>query len=115
MTNPALEAFGRLLMTYVRDKAIEESDKLIDGRMKGETAQKAAKLLSDCTEHERTIIKAIVPEIVDTALHHLLWTIERTESVSLSLDGGPELRELSDGLTGDFHIWKERYSRQRSF
>jgi len=115
MDTTPLDEFGRLLMTKVRDKAIDEWDAMIDGRMKGDTAKKVGKDLKSFSEEERAILKRLVPEIVDTALHHLMWTLEQHDEVSLRMGTGPELRSISDGLTGDLETWKERYSKQRVY
>lgn len=115
MGPPSWDAFGKLLMERVRDKAIEEWNSLIEGRMKGDTAKRIHEDLQAFSVEQRKVLQELIPEIVDATLHHLMWTIEQREEVSLRMAGGPELRTVSDGLAGDLEIWKERYSQQRSY
>jgi hypothetical protein len=115
MADPALEEFGNILMKRVRDESIEQWDGLIAGKLKGNTAARVKELLANCTDEQREVLKTLVPAIIDTTLHHLLWTIEQEKAVCLSMRGSPQLRDLSDGLPGDFVDWKTRYSKQRDF
>ena len=61
-------------------------------------------------------IEGLLPEIVETVLHHLLWTLEQVEDVNISvhLPNGvvPSLREVSDGLAGELYDWIPRFSSQ---
>ncbi|HEX5745173.1 MAG TPA: hypothetical protein VFZ09_02955 [Archangium sp.] len=102
-------------MTRVRDESIEQWDGLIAGQLKGNTAARVNELLAGWSDEQRAVLNALVPAIVDTTLHHLLWTIEQEETVSLSMIEGPQLRDVSDGLAGDLIGWKKRYSKQRDF
>jgi hypothetical protein len=115
MSNQSWEEFGKLPMEKVRDEAIEQWDMIIDGRMKGKTAERAHRDLQILSPEGRDVLTRLVPAIVDTTLHHLMWTIEQHEEVSLRMADGPELRTISDGLAGDLNLWRERFSKLRFY
>lgn len=110
----ALDRFGALLIERVRDKAIQDWAKILDGRMKGETAQGLYPYISQLEPRELALVRRLVPMIIDTALHHLLWTLEQEESVDISVRTErllvPSLRGISDGLAGELYGWILRFS-----
>jgi hypothetical protein len=116
-TKEALAHFGELLIRRVREKAILDWTKILDGRMKGETAERLRPELSRLDPGELALIERLVPQIVDTALHHLLWTLEQEESVDIAVKTSagvvPSLREVSDGLAGELYEWIPRFSKER--
>ena len=109
----ALDHFGELLIKRVREKAILDWTKILDGRMKGETAKRLRSELSRLGRGELALIERLVPQIVDTALHHLLWALEQEESVDVAVKTSsgvvPSLREVSDGLAGELYGWIPRF------
>lgn len=112
MANPAYEAldrFGTLLIKRVRAKAIQDWEKLLDGRMKGETAERLRPDLQRLDSEELALVGKLVPMIVDTALHHLLWALEQDDTVDIAVktrgENVPSLREVSDGLAGELYRW----------
>jgi hypothetical protein len=120
MSENPLDKLGELLMTRVRDKAIGDWDRILDGRMKGATAERArAELAADGGDHG-AILHRLIPRIVDTTLHHLLWTLEQERSLNLAVDAEgavvSSVREASDGLSGELYGrrgWIVRYSGER--
>jgi hypothetical protein len=119
-TNPdkeALDRFGELLVKQVRDPSVWEWREILHGRMKGVTAERLRPRLSLLNPNDRAFMEGLVPEIVDTVLHYVLWTLEQEESVDVSVKvpGGvvPSLREVSDGLAGELHDWIPRFSTER--
>jgi len=117
LTKEVLDRFGKLLMEQVRDESIEDWTYILDGSMKGETAEKFRPELSRLDSGTLALIERLVPEIVDTTLHYLLWTLDQEESVEIAVKTPagkvPSLREVSDGLAGDLYDWIPRFSKQR--
>jgi hypothetical protein len=113
----ALDKFGQLLMKRVRDQTIFEWDMIIDGRAKGVTAKHVHEMLSSFDAQQLEVLHRLVPDIVDTTLHHLLWTLEQEKSVDVAVHTAegvvPSLREVSDGLAGELYDWIPRFSQQR--
>src|SRR5262245_17681040 len=114
-----LDYFGELLMRRVRDEAIADWDMIVDGRMKDDGSKRIRSELSSRAFNKEQIdmVRWLVPKIVDTTLHHLLWTLEQEESIVIGLRGddtsAQSLREQSDGLAGDMYNWIPRFSKQR--
>lgn len=109
----ALDRFGSLLVNRVREKAIQDWTKILDGRMKGESAERLRPELSRLEPGDLALIERLVPMIVDTAMHHLLWALEQEESVDIAVKGEgatvPSIREVSDGLAGELYDWIRRF------
>ncbi len=117
MSKGALDLFGRILMTKVRDKAVVDWRKIVDGSMKGEMAEKNHDALASFSEGQRKVFLSLVPSVVDTVLHHLLWTLEQQQDVAIHIrvDGEDvqDLKEISDGLPGELYStegWIARFS-----
>lgn len=121
MSQASLDKFGELLMRKVRDEAVLSWKMMLDGRMKGEAAEKVRSIVRDFSENDKQILSQLVPGIVDTVLHHLLWMAEQELDIQLgikSADGTEDLRDISDGLPGELYSsdgWIARFSREDRF
>lgn len=118
MPRKPLDHFGKRLMASVRDETIEQWLSLIDGKLKGETAERLRPELKRMTSADRSLLRRLVPRIVDTTLHHLLWTLEGNEDITVSVtaDGEncPNIASESDGLAGEVYGpagWIARFSK----
>lgn len=116
----ALSYFGRILMEEVRDRAIRQMDMILSGHMKSESAGKTREVLRGYSEEDIEALKWLLPQVVDKALHHLLWTLERDEAINVTVSVGSKasetLREISDGLCGELYGedgWIALYSKER--
>jgi hypothetical protein len=88
---------------------------VVQGTMKDVVTKEIQKILANMHPDARKVLQMLIPAIVDTTLHHLLWTIEQEQRLGLTMDGSPQLRDVSDGLPGDYVGWKDRLSKQRQF
>lgn len=119
MNQKALDHFGDLLAKRVRDEAISDWDMILNGQMKdAESAEIAERLTKlNLSDSQRAFIIDLIPRVVDTTLHHLLWTLEQEDTVDVAVKTPegvvPSLREASDGLAGELYGWIPRFSRQR--
>jgi len=117
LDNEALDRFGELLVRRVWDPSIWEWTETLHGRMKGETAEQLRPDLSRLDRRQISFIERLLPEIIDTVLHNLLWMLEQEEDVDISvqLPNGtvPSLRDVSDGLAGELYDWIPRFSSKR--
>lgn len=118
--NP-LDIVGELLMVRVRDKSIEDWERILDGRMKGQTAEKVRQELAGTGSEVPAAVNRMVPRVVDTVLHHLLWTLEQEQAINLSIEADgtvtPSIREVSDGLSGELYGergWIVKFSQKKS-
>lgn len=120
MSDAALDKLGLLLMTHVRDKAILEWRMTIDGRMKGDLAERTRAVLGTFSPDQRGAVLSLIPDVVDTVLHHLLWTLEQTDDVRLGVRHGTgiveDVKQVSDGLPGELYSedgWIARFSQEQ--
>jgi glutamyl-tRNA reductase len=120
MSQAALDKFGELLMTRVRDEAISDWRMILDGSMKGERAQRIRKSVRQFSERDRSVVESLVPEIVDSVLHHLLYTFEQSSDVRIAVSTSTKeissLTDVSDGLAGELYSeegWISRFSKER--
>lgn len=117
MSQELLDRFGKLLMTRVRDKSITEWEKILSGQMKDAGSEVIRKQTEVFGPEQMQIFLRILPEIVDTTLHYLLWAVEQERSVDIvakDVNGvARSLREVSDGLAGELYSeqgWIARFS-----
>ena len=120
MKKNSLDVFGQLLMKYVRDETVSTWDRMIDGQLKGLTAQEVSKKTSDLSEEQLEVIKWMTPKIIDEGLHNLLFMFEECEELFLGLakEKGryEDIKEKSDGLSGELYTedgWIKRFSKER--
>jgi hypothetical protein len=120
MSKAALDLFGRLLMTKVRDEAISDWKMIVEGSMKGDLAVRVRQMLEPFSEEQRSVFIALVPEVVDTVLHHLLWTFEQEGNIRIGVTAGnhdvPSVKDVSNGLAGELPSdegWIARFSREK--
>ncbi len=108
-------------MQRVRDKAIEQWDMAMTGKMKDSSSKKFFERVSQLSEREKEMIRVLIPSVVDTTLHHLLWTLDQVDesiqiAVQTPIGNVNNLNEVSDGLAGELPTengWIGRFSNQR--
>jgi hypothetical protein len=116
MTSKFLDIFGEIIMKKVRDEAINQWEMTIQGKMKSEESQNIHNLISSSGQSE--LINDLVPKIVDTTIHHLLWALEQVEAIDVSIYSGNilvSIKEISDGLAGELYTedgWINRFSNK---
>jgi hypothetical protein len=114
----ALDQFGKVLITRVRDETIDDWERTFDGQMRGNTAIQVRHLIRGFSSDQVALLKLLVPKVVDDCIHHLLWTLEQSDKIKLSVltDSGTveDLNSVSDGLPGEMYSdegWIARFSR----
>jgi hypothetical protein len=59
-------------------------------------------------------LRRLVSTVVDITLHHVLWTFQQEEELTITVKTGEsseDLRESSiDGLEGELYDWIDKYS-----
>jgi hypothetical protein len=118
MSDKALDFFGQLLMTKVRDEAIWDWKMIISGQMKGEKSENVRRAWKWPPE-DKALFLSLLPEIVDRVLHDLLWMFEQNEHVRIAVDlpddNVENLNAISDGLAGELYSeegWIARFSKE---
>jgi hypothetical protein len=120
MSKAALDLFGQFLISRVRDEAISDWQMIVDGRMKGEMATKVCERLTLFSEEHQNVFLSLVPDVVDTVLHHLLWALEQENKIRIGVtvknQDVPSLKDISDGLAGELPTeegWIARFSKEK--
>lgn len=108
-----LNEFGKMLITEVRDWTIGSMNKMIDGTMKGTTAELIKKNISILDKEQIEVLKWLIPEIVDFSLDSMLFMFEGHPDLQLVFQG-VDLKEVSDGLSGELYTedgWIQKFSK----
>jgi hypothetical protein len=117
--NNILDYFGKILMSDVRDETITSWDMIVNGKMKGITAQQVKEKLTCFSEEQKEVLNWLIPKITDTCLHNLLVMIEQSNKVKVSVNDGQtniEVKQISDGLECELYTedgWIKRFSNER--
>jgi hypothetical protein len=116
----ALDRFGRCLVEDARDYAIYEAGRMLDGKLKGDASKCFYERVraTPFSAEQIGIIRDLIPDVVDRALHHMLWTVlGQQEWLTLGVDTDhgvvPDLKGVSDGLEGEYCEWVPRFSSER--
>jgi len=120
MSKEILEYFGKILMTEVRDRTIDQWEGNIEGRMKSKHSQEIFQKLQQLNIEEREYLKQLFSEVVDTTLHYLLTMIEENEKIEMNISNDSRksinIKQISDGLAGELYTedgWIHSFSNKR--
>jgi hypothetical protein len=112
-----LDLFGEMLMTEVRDRAINQWFGTIEGRMKSPRSREIFERFHHLKFEEEAYLKQLFTEVVDTALHFLLsFADEDKIDIILHTESCNEvnIKSISDGLAGELYSddgWISRFSK----
>ena len=103
-------------MEQVRDETISDWAMIADGRMKGERADRLRTIINSLSGGSNDLA-LLVPEIVDSVLHHVLRWMEEEDNFRIVGDVSgqvvDDLAEESDGFAGELYTdqgWIARFS-----
>lgn len=106
-------------MEKIRDEAIDDWERIFHGKMRDKESKKTFELLSTFSPEQVQFMISLFPEIIDTTLHHLLWTLEQEEDINVLVNAEENkcsnIREISDGLAGELYTedgWISRFSNK---
>lgn len=109
-----LENFGEVFIDEVRDNTIDIFEKMLDGKMKGLTAQVVHDKISDFNEQQKDTILWILSKVVDQCMHNMLFMVENHKEINI-LYNSENIANISDGLSGELYTedgWIEKYSKK---
>ena len=116
MDQESLDKFGAFLMKNLRDRAVDNHDRLAQGQYKAPKLQALQRDLAGMTEDQRRIVRACVIDALDVGLHDFLFALqERADfenDIQVMVDG-KNVAEISDGLQGEIFSedgWFARFS-----
>jgi len=108
-----LDAFGRLLMHEVRDRAIRE---LLDQLTDGGTGPLPGELLQQVSPADHPAVRNLIVKAVDQSIGNFLFFIDQMETDArfvISGQSGTSLASISDGIHVEPFMtngWIEKYS-----
>ncbi|WP_342562790.1 epimerase [Paenibacillus sp. FSL R7-0345] len=118
-----MNTFGELLINQVRDRTIEQWEKVLTGQIKSKRAvsvYEEARLKLDSPALE--MVTGLVSQIVDSTLHNFLSLCEQEEKIKIlfktyDIEKAEETNivEISDGLAGELYTedgWILKYSKK---
>ncbi|HTR40660.1 MAG TPA: hypothetical protein VMH87_03515 [Pseudomonadales bacterium] len=114
---PSLDKFGALFVRKLRDRMLDDLEKLLRGESKARNDQKFQSQLSSFTGEQKQAVRDAVDELIKAGMHDLLFAIQEEADSNGSfkiLVDGQEVAKLSDGLHGEIfgdEGWIVRFSK----
>lgn len=102
--NNLLDKFGRFIVENMRDKGIDNYDKLAKGLWKTPSLQSLQEDLKQFDENQLSIIRQCVGSSIDTAIHDFLFALQESTDLGQGIEvivDKTNIAELSDGLHGE--------------
>ena len=104
MAHPAVDKFGKLIVTRLRDNAIEHFDLLATQHYAAPGLKPLQADLASLTVEQRDIVRRCVISSIDNGLHDFLFGLveanDADDGIAVIVDG-QNIAELSDGLHGE--------------
>jgi hypothetical protein len=113
----SVDAFGRFLMTNLRDEALAYYDLLARGHWRAPELAHLQGDLGALSARQRAILRRGVVATVDHAIHHFLLDVVEQDDDGEAIRvvvGGADVATLSADLDGELYTadgWLARYSR----
>ena len=114
----ALAEFGQIVMTHLRDSAIEFCKKAAKNEWRAPSLKQLQSDLQQLTPSQRKLVQRCVVSSVDNAIHDFLFHVQEQSdnSVAPTIEirvRGKNVARLSDGLHGEAFTesgWQVLYS-----
>jgi hypothetical protein len=103
---PPLEFLGNLLMKHVRDRTIEDVDRLLQRHGNSVIAARVTEWLATFSSDDIEVVRRLIPIVVDTILHHLLVAFEQWPDVTLGVTAGSaRVDDIRTAALGDLRVF----------
>jgi hypothetical protein len=117
-SSSALDAFGSLVSTSLRDAALRRAEALVSYSLKAPSTQALQTALQAFTPQQLDTLRSVVRNSIDAGIHEFLFKLQElsgdTGSVSV-LVNDQDVANLSDGLHGEPYSAQGWYSRYSAF
>ena len=110
-----LDEFGCDVMRMVRDRSIERFEKIQLGQLRSKRAVELHGLFLLFDEAQKSAVKELVFESIDSAIFNFLFMFEENEGRRLMV-ADVDVSAVSDGLSGELFTddgWISRYSQKK--
>jgi len=110
-----LDAFGKLVMVKMRDRALDDFEMMAVGHWKAPSRRKLQGALAKLDAKQKDVVRRTVRAAVDTAIHDFLFALQEAgdaKEIAVVI-GGKDIASLSDGLQGEpfgEDGWQARFS-----
>ncbi|HKQ39082.1 MAG TPA: DUF6547 family protein [Verrucomicrobiae bacterium] len=112
-----LDKFGQFIIENLRDKAIEQNEMLLGGKLKAKNLHELQQMVAALPDKQKDLIRQVVRDLLNTAIHDFLFALQdahdRRHGIEVLVDG-ENIAEASGMLHGE-HLgdqgWIERFSR----
>ena len=117
--NPTLDKFGKFFIQNLRDRMLDDLEKILSGRH-AHAGQNVQKELSGYSEAQKQVLREVAERIITAGMHDLLFALQEESDANGSfkfLVDGQEVAKLSDGLHGELFGdtgWIVRFSKYGS-
>jgi hypothetical protein len=113
--NDGLSRFGEFLMANLRDRCIDDLDRLAAGAWRAPSVQALQADLATLSADQRALLRRCVLRVIDGGIHDLLFALqESTDQRIAVLVDGKNICDLSDAVHGEPFGpkgWQARFSR----
>jgi hypothetical protein len=115
-----LEKFGAFFIQNLRDKMLDNLERLLRGGSKAPKIQELQNKVSKFSEAQKQTVREIAEEIITDGMHDLLFAIQEEADANGAIKvlvDGQEVAKLSDGMHGEIFGddgWIVRYSKYPS-
>lgn len=113
----AVDKFGQVIMTELRDKAIDFFELLVEGRWKAPGLQKLQAELQELNNEQIELVRKIVVKSLDTGIHDFLFKLQEQADFENDIEikvQGIDVIQSSDGLHGELFTkdgWISTFSK----
>jgi hypothetical protein len=100
----AMDKFGQFLISNLRDKTLRQHEMLLKGELRGKAVQALQTRVSLLSAGDKAVLQEIARDLVDTAMHDLLFAIQDSHDRALGVEvivDGENVAELSGMLQGE--------------
>ncbi len=110
-----LDKFGEFLVKNFYNKTINQQELLLKGQLRGKNIQRLQDKISSMSEDQRVIVREVIIDSLNVAMHDLLFAIQDAHDRELGIEvlvDGVNVAEQSKMLNGE-HLgdegWIKRY------
>ncbi len=93
-----LELFGQFLIKHLRDRVLSFYDNLAHGKWKAPSLLPLQEELARWNPEQREVVKQVVVQAIDHALHDFLFQIEEAGLNGIDGTGEHDLQIIVDGI-----------------
>lgn len=113
----ALDRFGQVIMSDLRDRSIDFFELLVEGHWKSPSLEKLQAELQGFDEEQINLVRTILIRSVDRGIHDFLFKLQEQADFENDIEikvQGVDIIQSSDGLQGELFTtdgWMANFSK----